>query len=79
MIRTVDIEIRERLSDYIAGRITLRQFQEWFVPVAWDLAEKPDELSIASEVEARLAEFTSGHWTEQELKEILGSSGPAAP
>jgi hypothetical protein len=74
MIQTVDLEVRERLGEYVEGRSTLRQFQEWFIPIAWHVSgpnpNPTDDLS--SMVELALAEFSNGHWTEQELKEILG-------
>jgi hypothetical protein len=74
MVQTVDIEIREQLIEYLEGHVTLAEFQKWFVPVAWketsSRALGPTK-DLISGIELRLAEFTSGHWTETELKEKL--------
>ncbi len=76
MVTAVELEIRERLADYVGGRIDLRQFQEWFVPRAWREATAHPAgplQDLISTIELRLAEFTNGHLTAQEFKESLSS------
>jgi len=70
---TLDSEIREQLACYLAGQTSLRGFHEWLAPRAWvaDESENPEATELADEIELRLAEFTSGHWSEAELKELL--------
>jgi hypothetical protein len=74
MVQTLDIEIREQLIEYLEGHATLAAFQEWFVPIAWKEASSravgPTK-DLISGIELRLAEFTNGHWTENELKDRL--------
>ncbi len=76
MVQTMELEIRERLSDYVAGRIDLREFQKWFVPRAWHEASTHPVgplQDLISTIELRLAEFTNGHLTTDELKDKLSS------
>jgi len=73
MSSTLNAEIRERLVRYLAGEISLAAFQEWLVPRAWDVEQSGNAAAIelANELELRLAEYTSGHRTEAELREAL--------
>jgi len=73
MGRGTDLEIRDRLAQYLDGEISLGQFEEWFVPVAWGVPRTANEctLALVGEIELRLAEFSSGHWTEPELRTKL--------
>lgn len=66
-------ELHARVTAYVSGRSSLREFQEWFVPVAWALDERenPDQVLVAGAIELLLAEWSNGHWTEDELKEKL--------
>lgn len=68
-----DLEIRARLAEYLAGQISLDQFQQWFVPATWDIESAGDSAAsdVAHEVQLRLAEFSDDHWTEQELHRRL--------
>lgn len=64
--------IREALATYVSGEIPLAEFQEWFVPRAWEaLAEGGPASDLASDVELLLAEFTGGHGSEYDLREAL--------
>ncbi len=75
MAASLDRQIREAVTQYIAGRLALRQFQEWFASHTWNIdsrAGADDNLRrLANDVDLLLAEFSSGHWTEQELKDKL--------
>jgi len=69
----VDVQIRDRLADYVLGRQTLVEFENWFAPVAMEVegSGNPAATSLAYLIELRLAEYTSGHWTESELNGLL--------
>jgi hypothetical protein len=68
-----EIELRARTADYVLGRISLQQYNHWLAPFAWDLQESTDPArDLAMSLELRLAEFSGGSWTEQELKRELG-------
>jgi hypothetical protein len=65
-------EIRDQIVRYVAGEFSLADFEEWFVPQAWDAAGDATRDLIYA-VELRHAEFTSGHLSEEEFKrELLG-------
>ena len=66
-------EIRSHLARYLNGKSSLRQFREWFDVETWGLAAEPDSpvRQLAGEIELRIAEFTSGHRTEDDLRATL--------
>jgi hypothetical protein len=67
-----DHHIREALARYVSGEISLVEFQEWFIPRAWEvLAEGGPAADVTSDLELLLAEFTNGQWTERDLREAL--------
>ncbi len=71
MASPLEHKIREVARQYIAGLVPLRQFQEWFASQTWNVdpvAEAGDLRQLVNEIDLLLAEFSSGHWTEQELK-----------
>lgn len=63
-------EIRAQLGRYLNGKSSLRQFREWFDVETWGLAAESDSPArqLAGEIELRIAEFTSGHRTEEDLR-----------
>ncbi len=67
------LELQTQLSRYLDNAITLEEFRDWFDDATWGLAAEPDSpvRQRAGEVELRIAEFTSGHLTEPELKDLL--------
>ena len=69
----LDIHIRQRISDYVSDRISLRDFQHWLVSSTWgiDPATDPAASDLTYKVELALAEYTSGHMTEAELRREL--------
>jgi hypothetical protein len=73
MTREIDLEIRDWLGQYLDEAITLSQFEERFVPVAWGIPRTANQrtLGLVGEIELRLAEFSNGHWTEAELRTKL--------
>ena len=77
MPSSIEVEIRERVAQYVAGDLSLREFQEWFVPRAWgmDAADDVRAAERANEIELFLAEFSNGDWSEGELREKLRREG----
>jgi hypothetical protein len=73
MTLEISLKIREWLSRYLDGEISLRQFEDWFIPVAWGIPRTANQgtLELVGEIELRLAEFSNGHWTEPELRTTL--------
>jgi len=74
MPSSIEQELDELVARYVSGDVLLREFQERFVPRAWsiDAAGSEGTARLANEVELLLAEFSNGHWTEDELKAELG-------
>ena len=70
MLSTLNLRIREYLASYIAGRISFREFQNWFIPAVWNIDQKrdPEAEVLAYGIMLRLAEYLNGDWTEDELK-----------
>jgi hypothetical protein len=66
-------QLYDQLGRYLAGIQTLQEFDQWFVPATWhiDPSSDPDLAGLAGEVYLRVAEFTIGHRTEEELKTLL--------
>ena len=73
MLVDLEIQILDKLADYLVGEMSLRDFQNWFVPIAWDIEAtgSPAARDLAYEIELHLAEYTSGHRTKKELREKL--------
>jgi len=69
-------KIRDQVRRYLGRDISLNDFQDWFIPAAWSLEETENALAadLANEIELRLAEFTNGHWTEDELRSQLAAA-----
>ncbi len=72
---SLDAEIRDRVARYLNRAISLREFEEWFVPRTWNATSRVGRSTsdLINEIELRLAEYTSGHWTQRELREQLRS------
>ena len=68
-----ETEIRGQLARYLVGEIPLDQFEEWLVQGSWDahLDSEGSAQELAYNVELKLAEFSSGHLSEEELRRGL--------
>ena len=73
MSHSLDFNIREQLAEYLAGEISLREFEDWFFPETWDinLVDNIALLNLVYGIKLRLAEFSNGDWTEDELRSYL--------
>ncbi len=73
MRSSLESQIRQKLGQYLAGLITLREFEEWFSPATWDVENsgEPAAATLTWEIELRLAEYSNGHRTDGELRELL--------
>ena len=69
----LDTDIRNRLAEYLRGETTLRSFQEWFIRETWDIQNLAPQhiLDLVYSIKLKLAEYTSGHLTENEVRETL--------
>ncbi len=69
----IDVEIRNKLAQYLASAISLRAFQEWFVPLTWDIQNTQclHVLDLVYGIELKIAEYTNGHLSEDDLRQAL--------
>ena len=64
--------IREALSRYVSGEISLVEFQEWFIPRAWEAIDTgAPVVGLVSDIELLLAEFSNADFTESVLRQAL--------
>jgi hypothetical protein len=65
-----EVELRQKLIQYLNGELRLSEFEEWFVPKSWNFFENasPSLQSLVADIELLLAEYSNGDWTEAELK-----------
>jgi hypothetical protein len=66
-------EIRTQLRRYVRGEISLESFEEWLAPRIWTIEASNDPAAedLAYAIDLRLAEHSSGHWTDTELRDLL--------
>jgi hypothetical protein len=71
-------EVLDHLRDYLTGARSLSDFRAWFDPSTWGVVTAPDPIlrEVVGEIELRLAEFTNGHLSEDDLKRTLQSWVP---
>jgi hypothetical protein len=68
-----ELDVRHRAKDYVDGRSTLTDFGLWLATLSWELDETADVglKDLVNGIELRIAEFTSGAWTEAELRDRI--------
>lgn len=62
----MDEWLKSLFDGYLSGAITLKEFNEEFIPATWKESEK-----WMYGVLLHIYEYTSGHWTKEELKEKI--------
>ena len=68
----LDVDIRDQIGRYLAGDIALNEFHEWVMSQAWrDEELDPLARRLINRIQLRLAEHSSGHWSEEELRARL--------
>lgn len=73
MRRNLEKLVRDKLASYVAGKSSLREFDNWLAPATWNIAQwaSASLIDIVYGTELLLAEHDNGDWTEQQLKEQL--------
>jgi hypothetical protein len=66
-------QIREQLARYLRRELSLDEFEDWVVQRSWNmhLDSGDDAQKLASAIELRLAEYSSGHFDEDSLRKDL--------
>jgi hypothetical protein len=67
-------QIRRKAFAYLSGRQSLRSFHKWFVAATCDIPHVDESTQeLVDEIDLLMAEYTSGHWTREDLNERLGA------
>ena len=70
----------EAVDDYVHGRKTAHEFEDWFLPATWDLSNEHGAAgALANEIRLRMAEHDMGHADDDEYKELLLAATAKAP
>ncbi|HET9407081.1 MAG TPA: hypothetical protein VFO39_07570 [Candidatus Sulfotelmatobacter sp.] len=66
-------QIRQQLAKYLHDEMSLDHFEDWFVQRSWNMHRDSMDAAqkLASAIELRLAEHSSGHLSENDLREEL--------
>lgn len=72
---TLEFKIKKHLESLLKGNFSLTEFEDWFVGTTWDLLEQPenDLTAFVNSINLYLAEYSNGHRSEEETKELLGA------
>ena len=71
-------EIQEALESYLAGDISLSDFEDRFVQASWNIhkSNHPEARGFVHSIELRLSEFSSGHLSEDDMRQEFASLTP---
>ena len=63
------LQIQHWLRSYLDNNFSLEEFQDWFVAASWNVSKSGNWLAtrLTYAIELKLAEYTSGHWSESDL------------
>jgi hypothetical protein len=75
MQHPLELEIHDRLSTYLAKKISLREFEDWFFPKTWDVdkLDEPALLDLVYQIKLNWAEYSDGDLSEKEFRSMLSS------
>jgi hypothetical protein len=73
MSHSLDFYIREQLAGYSAGGNSRSECEDWFFSETWNVGHITDLAltNLVYGIKLRLAEFSHGDWTEDELRSLL--------
>ena len=62
MADSLAVDIRERVTAFLAGELTRTQFQEWLIANTWDVEQRgdPQATDLTYEIKLALAEHSRG-------------------
>jgi hypothetical protein len=68
-------QIRERLADWINGKTSLIEFEDWFIPATWNIHQSGDKdaENMVDEIELNLSEYSGGYISQIELRDAMRS------
>jgi len=73
MASELELEIQQRLSSYLEGRLERYELEDWLIPTLWDLAESDDDPArqLAGRIENLISENSRGDRSPESLREEL--------
>jgi hypothetical protein len=76
MADSLAIAIREQVTSFLSGNLTLPQFQEWLVANTWDVEEHGDAhaTDVTYEIKLALAEHSRGDISGDELRDRMSEA-----
>ncbi|MBV8821354.1 MAG: hypothetical protein JO125_07055 [Chloroflexi bacterium] len=81
MQHSLEFEIRDRLSAYLANENSLHDFEDWFFSKTWDV-DKLDALSLLDlvyQIKLSWAEFSDGDLSDKEFRRSMHLLTTALP
>jgi hypothetical protein len=68
-------EIQRHVIQYLNGTVSLAEFENWFVPILWDIDDEDERTrELAGTVHVLISEFSSGGRTLASLRENLAAA-----
>jgi hypothetical protein len=66
-------QIKSELAFYLAGVLSLDNFEDWFVLQTWNVGKAGSKAAevLTSEIESQLSEYSSGYISEKQLRDVL--------
>jgi hypothetical protein len=63
-------QIRDQVSRWLSGQMSLRELEDWFVPATWDnhKANNTEAEELANAIELLLSEYTDGVLSKDEFR-----------
>jgi len=74
MQSTLSSHVRQRITDYLVGTVTLRQLEGSLASDLWDVdqAAQPEAIFLWGQVMGWASEYDLGAYTEEELRDLFG-------
>jgi|SRR5581483_4710549 len=61
-----------KLCRYIDGIITLKEFSDWFIPIAWEIDPNDKQANkLVYSIKILFSEYSKGNWTKEYFRERL--------
>lgn len=73
MVSLLELDIRDHVAQYLTGGLSVRELDAWLWPATSDIEHLDDPVArdLTYEIILRLAEYSRGHRTEADLKDVL--------
>jgi len=73
MASELELDIQQHLSEYLEGQLQRYEFEDWLIPVLWDLAESDDDVArgLAGHIHNLITETSRKDRSPDSLREEL--------